>query len=149
MPVITPEAKQFLSQLDFPGNIRQLVTVLQGALFESDDGIVRVDHIQRFLSLSAPAGDQGEGDAVSIYGQIRRGEGDFWDLVHGPFMSRDMTRGTVLDIYNLAYAEGGGVRAAARRLGALPDNASDDDGEFTRFRNFIYKTVGLKRSADD
>ena len=145
LPVITPEAKQFLSQLDFPGNIRQLVTVLQGALFESDDGIVRVDEIQRFLSLSSRAGEQVQGDAMSIYGQIRRSEGDFWGLVHEPFMARDMTRGTVLEIYNLALAEGGGVRGAAGRLGAVSDGGGDNGGEYTKFRNFMYKTVGLKR----
>ncbi|MDF1534901.1 MAG: sigma 54-interacting transcriptional regulator [bacterium] len=144
-PVITPEAEEFISHLDFPGNIRQLVTILQGALFESDDGIVGVDEIQRFLSLSTLDGKNVQGDAAAIYGQIRKGAGDFWELVHIPFMSRDLTRGTVLEIYRLALAEGGGVRGAARHLGALPADSREEGEAMTRFRNFMYKTVGLKK----
>ncbi len=145
LPIITPEAEEFLSHLDFPGNIRQLVTILQGALFEGDDEIIGVDQIQSFLSISSFSGEGGQGDTAAIYGRIRRGEGDFWDLVHAPFMSRDLTRGTVLDIYRMALAEGGGVRGAARCLGALPADSRGEGEALTRFRNFMYKTVGLKK----
>ncbi|MES0491871.1 MAG: hypothetical protein ABUK01_17885, partial [Leptospirales bacterium] len=75
-----------------------------------------MDEIQSFLSLSEPANEQTQGDAGSIYNQIRSDQGTFWDLVHAPFMARDMTRGTILDIYNLALAGGGGVKGAAVRL---------------------------------
>ena len=68
------------------------------------------------------------------------------NTIHTPFMERDMTRHTVLDIYGLALAEGGGVREAARLLRALPKGKGGEQSALTRFRNFMYKTVGLGKN---
>jgi transcriptional regulator with GAF, ATPase, and Fis domain len=145
VPFLAPDAEAYLSGLDYPGNIRELVTILQGALFESSENEIGPDEISRFLTLGREAieGD-GEG-AAEVYRLIRQGEGDFWDLVHTPFMEREMTRRTVLDIYQMAQSRGGGVRGAARLLRALPENGKGEDAALTRFRNFMYKTVGLGR----
>jgi transcriptional regulator with GAF, ATPase, and Fis domain len=143
VPVLTGEAEARLAGLNYPGNIRQLVTVLQGALFESSGSVIGAEEIDRFLALGR--GDEKEDTEGSggIYGRIRRGDGDFWDLVHTPFMERDLTRQTVLEIYNMANSEGRGVRGAARLLGALLEG--DEEASLTKFRNFMYKTVGLAK----
>ncbi len=147
MPTLTEEAQVFLSGLDYPGNIRQLVTVLQGALFESHEGVIGVKEIEQFLSLTGEEDDQNDqGDAPGIYAELRRGNGEFWDLVHGAFMERRITRQTVLEIYRLALAEGGSVKGAARLLRALPEGGEGEQAALTRFRNFLYKTVGLGKS---
>ncbi len=41
----------------------------------------------------------------------------------------------------MALGEGGGVKGAARLLRAVPEEG--DEGVLTKFRNFMYKTVGL------
>jgi len=145
VPVLTGEAEACLQELGYPGNIRQLVTVLQGALFESSGNVIGSEEIGRFLALGqAEDKEDREGDA-GIYGRIRRGEGDFWDLVHGPFMERDLTRQTVLELYQTAHGHGNGVKGAARLLRALPEDGVGEEASLTRFRNFMYKTVGLAK----
>lgn len=143
VPVLTREAVACLRELDYPGNIRQLVTVLQGALFESSGSVIGPEEIRRFLALGQADERDATDGAVGIYNRIRKGEGDFWDLVHGPFMERDVTRQDVLEIYRMAHGEGGGVKGAARLLRAVPEEG--DEGALTKFRNFMYKTVGLGR----
>jgi len=143
-PQLTAEAASFLAGLEYPGNIRQLVSILQGALFESDAGRIGVEEIKKSLAVnSEPPEIAGPENPRSIYEAIRRGEGDFWDTVHLPFMEREITRGTVLEVYRIALAEGGGVREAATLLKALPGKEGELQGELTRFRNFMYKTVGV------
>lgn len=144
VPVLTGEAEACLSELGYPGNIRQLVTVLQGALFESSGSIIGPDEIRSFLALGREEEGKVTEGAVGIYNRIRQGEGDFWDLVHSPFMERDLTRQTVLEIYRMAHGEGRGVKGAARLLRAVPEEG--DEASLTRFRNFMYKTVGLGKS---
>ena len=146
VPVLTGEAAAYLRELEYPGNIRQLVTVLQGALFESSGNIIDVQEIEKFLALSREEEPKTTEDSVGIYGRICQGEGDFWDLVHGPFMDRDLTRQAVLEIYQIAHGQGGGVRGAARLLRALPEDGVGEEASLTRFRNFMYKTVGLAKS---
>ena len=143
VPVLTPEAEAYLKELGYPGNIRQLVTVLQGALFESSESVIGPQEISRFLALGREEDRKVTEGSVGIYGHIRKGDGNFWDLVHGPFMERDLTRQTVLEIYRLAHSEGSGVKGAARLLRALPEGGEGGEASLTRFRNFMYKTVGL------
>jgi transcriptional regulator with GAF, ATPase, and Fis domain len=145
-PSLSADAASLLAGLHYPGNIRQLVTILQGALFESDTGEVGADEIRKFLT---QAGEPSEGippNSAALYGKIRRDEGDFWNMIHTPFMERDMTRQTVLEIYGFALSEGKSVKGAARLLRAVPEVEGDDEPSLTRFRNFMYKTVGLAKN---
>jgi transcriptional regulator with GAF, ATPase, and Fis domain len=145
-PLLTSEAASFLSSLEYPGNIRQLVTILQGALFESDSGEVGVGEIQSFLTMTGESRKEPARDSAALYGKIRRAEGNFWNLVHVPYMAREITRRTVLEVYQFALTEGGGVRGAAILLGALQKSGEDEESDLTRFRNFMYKTVGLGKN---
>ncbi|MDF1525624.1 MAG: sigma 54-interacting transcriptional regulator [bacterium] len=148
VPVLTGEAEAYLKELGYPGNIRQLITVLQGALFESSGSIIGREEIGRFLALGREEEKEDTEGFAGIYGRIRQGEGDFWDLVHGPFMERDLTRQTVLEIYRMAHDDGNGVRGAARLLRALPEGGVGEEAALTRFRNFMYKTVGLGKKEE-
>jgi transcriptional regulator with GAF, ATPase, and Fis domain len=145
-PRLNEEATTLLSGLDYPGNIRELMTILQGAMFESQGQVIGREEVLRSLAhirdREPPAGDD---DPAALYGLMRQGEASFWEMVHAPFLAREMTRDTVLAVFDMARAEGGGVREAARLLGALGDD--DQNGRnYTRFRNFIYKTVGVTKS---
>ncbi len=146
IPLLTEEAETYLGGLDYPGNIRQLVTVLQGALFENTGNMIGLEEINRFLAHNNGEQRKTESSATEIYSRILNGDGDFWDLVHGPFMNRDLTRHTVLEIYRMAHEKGGGVKGTARILGALPAGGKGEKAALTKFRNFMYKTVGLGNS---
>jgi hypothetical protein len=44
----------------------------------------------------------------------------------------------------MAHSRGGGVKEAARLLRALPEDGKEgEEALLTKFRNFMYKTVGL------
>jgi len=147
VPVLAADAASLLSSLNYPGNIRQLVTILQGALFECDTNEVGAAEIRKFLAQSGETDGEASADSDALYGKIRRAEGDFWDMIHTPFMERDMTRSTVLDVYGMALSEGGSVRDAARLLRVFPEGGEDDESAMMRFRNFMYKTVGLGKNG--
>lgn len=145
-PRLTDGAGQLLQQMDFPGNIRELMTILQGAMFETEGPVIGAEAIMLSVAHLGD-GERSRGDLPSaLYGRLRRGEGDFWQLVHTPFLARELTRETVLAVYNLARTEGGDVRGAATLLRAVKDDDESGPRAFTRFRNFIYKTVGVARN---
>jgi len=144
-PRLTEGARALLSTLDYPGNIRQLVTILQGALFERTSDVIDEEDVLRSLANIQEPSLTSSGTPAGLYEKIRSGEGDFWTLVHGPFLAREITRDTVLTVFRMAQSEGSGVKAAARLLGALSDDPENDEKGMTRFRNFIYKTVGVAR----
>jgi transcriptional regulator with GAF, ATPase, and Fis domain len=143
LPVLTMEAESYLGELEYPGNIRQLVTVIQGALFECSESLIGTEEISRFLALGREEDSEVTEGSTGIYDRIRQGEGDFWDLVHGPFMERDLTRQTVLELYRIAHGKGDGVKGAARLLRVLPEDGKGEEAALMKFRNFMYKTVRL------
>jgi transcriptional regulator with GAF, ATPase, and Fis domain len=147
-PQLTEGAAEILQGLDYPGNIRQLVSILQGALFESSEGVVGKEEIVRSLAHTADVIEEKPGDVALLYGNLRRGEGDFWTLVHGPFTNHEFTRSDVVELYRMALAEGGGVREAAQLLRAIPGSGRDESKALTRFRNFMYKTIGVSRAKE-
>ena len=143
------KAASMLKELDYPGNIRQLVSILQGALIESSEGVVGEKEVMRALAVSKGfTARESYNDESEIYDRIREGEGDFWSLVHAPFAAHEITRFQVLRIYRMALAEGGNVKGAARILGALPGLGSDEERALNKFKNFMYKTVGAGKSQE-
>ncbi len=151
-PRLASAAVELLTRFDYPGNIRQLVGILQRALFLSEGGRIGAREVGLALELAMgmgglareeEAGREEPGGAVrALREALRRGEGGFWELVREPFRQRGLTRAEVTELYRAALAEGGTVAGAARLLGV----DAEDPREMTRFRNFIYKTVGIGRS---
>ncbi len=145
-PHLTPQASLFLTGLEYPGNIRQLVSILQGGLFESVDGSVGEQEIRKALRHFRGPGPDGD-NASALYDLIRGGKGNFWDMIHAPFIAHDMTRSMVLRIYKIALAEGGGVKEAALLLRALEETPYGEQKALMRFKNFMYKTIGAGKSG--
>ncbi len=141
------KAASMLKELDYPGNIRQLVSILQGALIESSEDVVGEKEVARALAVTRGSAARGSyNDESELYDRIRGGKGDFWSLVHAPFAAHEITRFQVIRIYRMALAEGGNVKGAARILGALPDDGSSEERALNKFKNFMYKTVGAGKS---
>ncbi len=149
VPRLDDEAAALLREMDYPGNIRQLVSVLQGALIESSGGGVGKEEILRAVtSAGNDFSSYSAQEEAAIFARIRQGEGDFWSLVHTPFTNHEITRSQVVKIYQMALAGGGNVKGTARVLRALPVEGIDEGKALTKFRNFIYKTVGVGRARN-
>jgi transcriptional regulator with PAS, ATPase and Fis domain len=90
---------------DWPGNIRELITVLKraGILLESP---ITGDAINKIISdLSKNSIVKTDDKAGEIWKRIETGE-NFWDWVWKPFMGRDIDRGVVKQILKKAYKAG-------------------------------------------
>ncbi len=146
-PRLAGGAIELLTRFDYPGNIRQLVGVLQRALFLAEGGRIGAREVGLALEDAMAAGRAGADapgvrGAAGILARVRAGEGDFWTLVHDPFRRRTLTRDQAAGIYREALAAGRTVAGAARLLGV------EGEKDLVRFRNFIYKTIGIARSRE-
>jgi transcriptional regulator with GAF, ATPase, and Fis domain len=146
-PRLSPEALELLTRFDYPGNIRQLVGVLQRSLFLAEGGGIGAREVGLALEDAMVVGRGGAAapggtGTAGILARVRAGEGDFWKLVHDPFRRRSLTREQVAGVYREALAAGRTVTGAARLLGV------EGERDLVRFRNFIYKTIGIAKERE-
>ena len=82
-----------------------------------------------------------------ILKQLEVGEGDFWSQVHKPFKKNIITRGTVVDLIQIArnryQANLPGLAVKLRACNLNYQTNSEELKKFTSFMNFLYKTVKI------
>ncbi len=81
-----------------------------------------------------------------IEGALLSGEGDFWSLVHQPFIENELTRDTVKSLIEGARRNGArNMPAIALALKACDPHseAADEQRRYFKFKNFLYKTVKI------
>ena len=77
---------------------------------------------------------------------LRRGEGDFWALVHRPFSDNQMTRDMVRQLIEETRRSGARTMPEIARALKAIDTAGDEEEQkklLYRFKNFLYKTVRI------
>ena len=93
---LTEETYQVLERYSWPGNIRELMNVVEQLIFLTAADVVTVDDLPAQLRISvAPPRDQVErrrGIADDLYEGLVSGRYAFWDHVYTRFLSRDLTR---------------------------------------------------------
>ncbi len=62
---ITPEAKEMLERLPYPGNVRQLANILEYACILCQDGVISKEDFPEYVTLSNGAGPSG--DSIDDY----------------------------------------------------------------------------------
>jgi DNA-binding NtrC family response regulator len=132
----SPRALEVLRQHDWPGNVRELRAVAESS-FHLSDGLVigpesfgaSLESVSRLreMSLVPLVGAQPE----TLLGRLLAGEGTFWELVHEPFLERDLNRCEVRDIIAGGLSRSGG---SYKRLLALFGIAQED---YLKFMDFL------------
>ena len=85
------------------------------------------------LERRRPGSDRRRGVSEELYARLREGGESFWDAVHPPFMSRDISREHVRDIVRRGLEEARGNYRIVARLFNMPP------ADYKRFLNFLRK----------
>jgi len=105
-------ARAALVDYHYPGNVRELAMIVERSAVLADAGVIRVEH----LGLQ-PATDARPTDPAALLDAIVRGDVDFWEVVHGPFVERELSRPTVRALIAEGFARGdGSVKSLATLL---------------------------------
>jgi len=132
----SPQALEVLGQHDWPGNVRELRAVAESS-FHLSDGLVigpesfgeSLESASRLREMSSVPliGTQPE----TVLGRLLAGDGAFWELVHEPFLERDLNRHQVRDIVAGGLSRSGG---SYKRLLASFGIAQED---YLKFMDFL------------
>jgi transcriptional regulator with GAF, ATPase, and Fis domain len=131
----SPAALAVLGRHPWPGNVREILGVVDtafhlsdGATIEPGDFLQAMEEVTRIDQISSvPWSTAG----VAILSRLLKGEGSFWTLVHQPYLDRDLNRSEVRDIVAQGLAQtGGSYKRLLAAFGGGPD-------EYLRFMDFL------------
>ncbi|WP_072906869.1 GPMC system transcriptional regulator [Malonomonas rubra] len=150
-PILTPDAKQCLSQHHYTGNMRELRSILLRAMLFRGGRFIQLEDIEQALQ---PHSSQPQGSKQALEKQlgdeivekIEREKQDFWQAIYQPYTNKEITREVVLKIIEDARSKGASsMPKLARQLRACDPADTSAEGRklFFRFKNFLYKTIRI------
>lgn len=113
----SPEAIRFLSGYTWPGNVRELMSVVTTGYALSDRVVIEPQDIAQQLE-RPPSGEAADGQ--DIYLRVVEGGESFWEVVHKPFLDRDLNRREVRLFVRRGLADCQGSYRALLDLLRLP-----------------------------
>lgn len=124
----SPESLNILRRYDWPGNIRELGSIVAMGYALSDGQLIEPrDFISLLETRKEPAGNPDE----NLYRRIVVGGEDFWRVAYAPFMSRDLNRAQVKDLIRLGLIKTKGSYRALLEDFHLPL------ADYQRFMDFL------------
>ena len=156
VPTITAGASELLKQHNYSGNIREMRSILQRALFLRSGRNIDVAEIRLAIGTEPPiATSDSAAESVEklvqqtarqIYDRIITGEDSFWTGVYQPFSENRIARDVVVQVVEQARRQGSTSMPKIALLLKVCDPHSRDEAEqktFYRFKNFLYKTIRI------
>ncbi len=122
------ESLDLLSGYDWPGNVRQLISVATMGYALSDGDLIQPEDFEEHLDLS---GASQLDSAEDLYQRIVTRREDFWRVVHDAFMARDLNRAQVRALIAKGLADSKGSYRAMMALLGLPPS------DYQRFMDFL------------
>jgi two-component system, NtrC family, response regulator HupR/HoxA len=132
----SPRALEVLGQHDWPGNVRELRAVAESSFHLSDGLVIGPENFGESLEAASqlcemssvpPVGTQ----PVTLLERLLAGEATFWELVHEPYLERDLNRYQVRDIVAGGLSRSGG---SYKRLLTFFGIAQED---YLKFMDFL------------
>ncbi len=111
---LAPSAKTALACHSFPGNVRELKSLVERAALLTDGPLVEAADLEMPRSDPSPAANGPS--ATALLERLIAGEADFWDEVWRPFQRRELPRVTVRALVAAGLERSGG---SVRRLADL------------------------------
>lgn len=141
----SPQALQLLGQYDWPGNVRELRAVAESSYHLSDGSVIGPESFSESLESLASLESL---EALSrlrelrsvpllpaqpetLLGKLLLGEGTFWDLVHAPFLDRDLNREQVRDLI------AGGLDRSGKSYKRLLSLFGIAQADYPKFMDFL------------
>jgi len=137
VPPVTLDALARLRHYSWPGNVRQLKNIAERLIVRAPGGITVADLSDDVLGprlapvTAAPS--RATTTADRLLARIQDSGESFWEVVYGPFMSRDLTRA---DLRALVVA---GLERTRRNYSALVRLLNMPRDDERRFQNFLRK----------
>jgi transcriptional regulator with PAS, ATPase and Fis domain len=138
-PELSPDALAALVAYAWPGNVRELKNVAERLVIRSQGGlIVTADlplEMQRAPAQVRPAtpAAPASSTADALFDRMVTGGESFWDVVHAPFMSRDLTRKELRAVLCRGLQQTGGSYKVLVELFNM------HEGDYKRLLNFLRK----------
>ncbi|HET7293927.1 MAG TPA: sigma 54-interacting transcriptional regulator [Vicinamibacteria bacterium] len=117
-----------LSRYDWPGNVRQLMSLATTGYALADGVTVEPEHFDEHLD---SGGASQEDSADDLYQRIVARHEDFWTVVHDAFLARDLNRAQVRAFVAKGLAEAKGSYRDLMGILGLPEAA------YQRFMDFL------------
>jgi transcriptional regulator with GAF, ATPase, and Fis domain len=129
------ESIDVLREYDWPGNVRELKALVDTGFHLSDGEWIEPFHFVESLEEAARLRQLERVPLVDLesqcYERLLRGEGDFWEVVHGPYMRREMSRVQVRAVVARGLTASRGRYKGLLPLFGLPA------GDYLRFMDFL------------
>jgi len=104
-PVLSPAALGTLEAYAFPGNVRELKNIIEGALIRSDSGTIQTEHLHLITDCGTDAGGpRGHGAHIPLAGPVAQAE-RIKELAHTPTHPQGTSDATAKEAQILAYIE--------------------------------------------
>ncbi len=127
--VFSPTSIKFLERYPWPGNVRELRSIVTIGFSMAESKYIEPDHFVgelRQTNLAVPDSRKSE----LFERMIERGE-PFWEVVHEPFLDRDLNRLQVRDVVSQGLLA---ARGSYRRMSVLFNIKPD---HYQKFMDFL------------
>ncbi len=124
---LSPEAWEVLARYPWPGNLRELYSVITMGYAMAEGTTIYPAHFAELLGEEQPLGRRREDELV----RELMARGSFWKLVHDAFLERELNRAQVQHVIRAGLAKTGGSYKRLVALFGMPEN------DYQRFMDFL------------
>ncbi|HSM15065.1 MAG TPA: sigma 54-interacting transcriptional regulator, partial [Thermoanaerobaculia bacterium] len=118
-----------LEDYRWPGNVRELLGLVTTGYALSEGNLVEPrDFVDRLQQETRGRGD----DVEQIYRRLTKSSGDFWRLVHEPFIERDLSRREVRRLVSRGLEDAGGSYRRLLEIWRIPGDLYQKFMDFLR-----------------
>jgi len=132
---LADEALQAFQRYRCPGNVRELVDVVEQLLWLAPTGHVGVEHLPPSMRseavLASPVVDRRRQTADDLYDALVKHGASFWEHVYPMFLARDITRHDLRELVRRGLRESKGRYKALLKLFGMSSR------DYRRFMNFL------------
>jgi transcriptional regulator with PAS, ATPase and Fis domain len=126
---ITPSTLNKLLKYDFPGNIRELESIVQRAIIFSDNNVIKnIEPTFNYVDTS------NNDSADKLFNKMVKEKNSFWDVLYRPYLKRELNREEVKKILYKGMIKSNGSYKKVMFL----FNAGSNEKEYKRFMKVLY-----------
>jgi DNA-binding NtrC family response regulator len=122
----SPGALRLLENFNWPGNVRQLVSVATAGYAMADGDVIEPEDMPAQIQMSVATTR-----ADKLFERVTSGGEDFWEVVYRPFMERDINREQVREVVRKGLDSTRGSYQRVLELLRLPP------ADYQRFMDFL------------
>lgn len=126
---LSSSALASLERWEWPGNVRQLVSVITASYGMAAGELIDLDDVEPLID---PTGRAADADDISVlYSRLTVAQQSFWDAIGDPFLNRDLNRAQVRSVVRR------GLDAASHNYRQLLAVFNLPDSDYQRFMDFL------------